>query len=182
MSHCLINKLPVTTHVKSQPLDKFGFLIGTMKNTVNKSIGIILPIVIFLLFSYASAQQKQDEPKDAKFYIDRGIAYAEKGQFDQAGDDFTKALEIDPKSADAYYNRGIAYVNKGQFHWAIDDFTKALEIDSKSAGAYYYRGIAYYFKKEYNKSWKDIRQAQDLGYKIPSEFLENLRKASGRQN
>ena len=97
MSHCLINKLPVTTHLKSQPLDKFGFLIGTMKNTVNKSIGIILPIVIFLLFSYASAQQKQDEPKDAKFYIDRGIAYAEKGQFDQAGDDFTKALEMRPK-------------------------------------------------------------------------------------
>ena len=148
MSHCLINKLPVTTRLKSQPLDKFGFLIGTMKNTVNKSIGIILPIVLFLLFSYASAQQKQDEPKDAKFYIDRGIAHGEKGLFDQAVDDFTKALEIDPKSADAYYNRGIAY----------------------------------YFKKEYNKSWKDIRQAQDLGYKIPSEFLDSLRKASGRQN
>jgi len=51
-----------------------------MENTVNKSIGIILPIVLFFLFSYASAQQKQDEPKDAKFYIDRGIAYGEKGQ------------------------------------------------------------------------------------------------------
>jgi hypothetical protein len=68
MSHFLINKLPVTTHLKSQRWDKFGFLIGTMKNTVNKSIGIILPIVLFFLFSYASAQPKQDEPKDAKFY------------------------------------------------------------------------------------------------------------------
>jgi tetratricopeptide (TPR) repeat protein len=148
MSHFLINKLPVTTHLKSQPWDKFGFLIGTMKNTVNKSIGIILPIVLFFLFSYASAQQKQDEPKDAKFYIDRGIAYGEKGQYDQA----------------------------------IADFNKALEIDPKSAGAYYNRGIAYYFKKEYDKSWKDINKAQDLGYKIPSKFLENLRNASGRKN
>src|SRR5208337_5688185 len=105
MSRFLINKLPVTTHLKSQRCDKFGFLIGSMKNTVNKSIGIILPIVLFFLFSYASAQQKQDEPKDAKFYIDHGIAYGGKGQFDQAIADFTKALEIDPKSAGAYFNR-----------------------------------------------------------------------------
>ena len=212
MSHFLISKLSVTTHLKSQLWDKFGFLIGTMKNTENKSIGIILPIVLFFLFSYASAQEKQNEPKDAKFYIDRGIAYAEKGQFDQAIseynkaleigpksagayynraiayggkgqidqaiDDFTKALEIDSRDAGAYYYRGVAYSSKGQFDWAIADFTKALEIDSRDAGAYYNRGIAYYFKKEYDKSWKDIYKAQDLGYKIPSTFLENLRNAS----
>jgi Tfp pilus assembly protein PilF len=178
----MISKLPVTTHLKSQRRDKFGFWIGTMKNTMNKSTGIILPIVLFFLFSYASAQQKQDEPKDAKLYIDRGIAYEEKAQFDQAVDDFTKALEIDPKSADAYYHRGIGYVKKGQYRWAIDDFNKALEIDPKNAGAYYNRATAYYFKKEYDKSWKDIKKAEDLGYKIPSKFLENLRDDSGRRN
>ncbi len=149
---------------------------------MNKSIGIILPIILFFLFSHASAQQKQDEPKDAKFYIGRGIAYAEKGQLDQAIDDFTKALGIDAKSIDAYYNRGIAYVYKGRYDWAVDDFSKVLEIDLKNAGAYYYRAIAYYYKQKYNESWKDIKKAEDLGYKIDPKFLENLRKASGRQN
>ena len=115
---------------------------------MNKSIGIILAIVVFFLLSHVFAQQKEDEPKDAKFYLGRGITYGEKGQFDQAIDDFTKALEIDPKNADAYYNRGTAY----------------------------------YFKKDYDKSWRDIKRAQDLGYKIPSKFLENIRKASGRYN
>ena len=143
MSHFLINKLPVTTQVKSQPLDKFGFLIGTMKNTANKSIGIILPIVLLFLFSYASAQQQQDEPKDAKFYVDRGIAYGEKGEYDQAIADFNRALEVDPKSASAYYNRGIGYWRKGQRDLAISDYTKALGINPKDADAYYYRGIAY---------------------------------------
>ena len=163
-------------------MDRFGFLIGTMKNTVDKSIPIILPVVLFFLFSYASAQQKQNEPKDAKFYVDRGIAYGEKGQLDQAVDDFTKALEIDAKSTDAYYNRGIAYVYKGQYDWAVDDLNKVLEIDLKNGGAYYYRAIAYYFKKRYDESWKDIKKAEGLGYKIDPKFLENLRKASGRQN
>ena len=69
-------------------------------------------------------------------------------------------------------------MNKGQFDWAIADFNKALEINPKGAGAYYNRATAYYFKKEYDKSWKDIYKAQDLGYKIPSKFLENLRNAS----
>jgi Tfp pilus assembly protein PilF len=149
-----------------------------MKNTVNKSIGIILPIAFFFLFSHASAQQKQNEPKDAKFYIDRGIAYGEKGQFEQAIDDFTKALEIAPRSAEAHYNRAIAYLNKGRFDWAVDDLTKVLEITPRSAEAYYNRAIAYYYKKEYDKSWRDIYKAQDLGYKIPPKFLENLRNAS----
>ena len=112
MSHFLINKLPETTQVKSPPLVKFGFLIGTMKNTAYKSIGIILPIVLLFLFSYASAQQQQDEPKDAKFYVDRGIAYGEKGEYDQAIADFNRALEVDPKIASAYYNRAMVYYIK----------------------------------------------------------------------
>ena len=47
---------------------------------------------------------------------------------------------------------------------------------------YYNRGAVYYYRKQYDKSWDDIKKAQDLGYKIPAEFLDDLRKASGRQN
>jgi hypothetical protein len=46
----------------------------------------------------------------------------------------------------------------------------------------YNRGVAYYSRQEYEKSWDDIKKAQNLGYKIPLEFLEELRKASGKQN
>jgi hypothetical protein len=47
--------------------------------------------------------------------------------------------------------------------------------------AYYNRGRSYYYKKEYDKSWKDINKAQELGRKIPAEFLDDLRKASGKE-
>jgi hypothetical protein len=47
--------------------------------------------------------------------------------------------------------------------------------------AYGNRGRAYYFKKEYDKSWDDIKKVQALGYQIPPEFLDDLRKASGRE-
>jgi tetratricopeptide (TPR) repeat protein len=106
----------------------------------------------------------------------------EKSQYEQAISDHSKALEIDPKLVEAYTKRGWAYIRKGHYDQAISDFNKALEINSWFAVAYNNRGIAYYFKKEYDKSWEDIKRAQDLGYQIPAEFLDDLRKASGRQN
>ena len=78
--------------------------------------------------------------------------------------------------------RGGAYEKKGQYDQAISDYTMALMINHKYDDAYYNRGWAYYFKKEYDKSWEDVKKAQELGYQIPPEFLDDLRKASGREN
>ena len=152
-----------------------------MRNSLCKSMTVISIIFIPILFCCASTQQKQSEPKDAKGYYNRGCAYGEKGQYDQAISDYNKALEINPRYAKAYNNRGYAYGKKRQYDQAISDYNKALEINSRDAEAYNSRGVAYYFKKEYDKSWEDVKKAQDLGYKISPEFLDDLRKASGRE-
>ena len=91
------------------------------------------------------------------------------------------ALEINPRDAESYNTRGKDYYSKGQVDQAIADYKKALEINPKSAEAYYNRGNVYYLKKEYDKSWKNFKKAQELGYKIPSNFLEDLSKASGKE-
>jgi len=119
-----------------------------MKNILNTSIRSLLIILISLLFSCASTQQKQNESRDAEFYNNRGADYFEKGQYDQA----------------------------------ISDFTKALDINPRYAGAYYNRGFGYFEKREYEKSWRDIEKAQSLGFQIRPKFLDELRKASRRQN
>ena len=106
-----------------------------MRNSVIKSTWIILPIVLFFLFSYASTQEKQIESMDAEFYNNRGMAYRDKGQYDQAISDYNKALEINSKYAYAYNNRGMAYRDKGQYDQAISDYNKALEINPKYAYA-----------------------------------------------
>jgi tetratricopeptide (TPR) repeat protein len=113
--------------------------------------------------------------------IDRGSVYLIKGEHDQAISEFNKALEINPKDSGAYKNRGAAYMNKGQFDQAISEYTKALEINPKDAEAYNIRGRAYYFKGKYEKSWEDLNKAEDLGYKVPPEYFDDLRKALGRQ-
>jgi len=79
-----------------------------------------------------------------------------------------------------YYKMGSAYLQKREFEQAILLLNKSLEINPKYAEAYMSRGRGYYFRGEYNKSWEDIKKAQDLSYKIPAEFLDDLRRASGR--
>jgi tetratricopeptide (TPR) repeat protein len=122
------------------------------------------------------------DPKFENAYINRGNAYANKGQYDQAISDYTKALEIDPRGADTYRNRGLTYAKKGQYNLAISDYTKALEINPMYTRVYINRGEAYYLEREYEKSWKDVEKAKYLGYPIDPEFLDDLRKASGRKN
>jgi Flp pilus assembly protein TadD len=65
---------------------------------------------------------------------------------------------------------------------AVSDYNKALEINPNDAEAYYNRGIAYDNKKEYEKSWEDVNMAHALGYAVPSEFLDDLRKTPGMKN
>jgi len=60
--------------------------------------------------------------------LNRGIAYFEKGQYDQAISNYNKALEINPRLAFAYHNRGAAYFEKGQYDKAWGDVHKAQDL------------------------------------------------------
>jgi len=79
-----------------------------------------------------------------------------------------------------YYNLGSTYLQRREFEQAILLLNKSLEINPAYADAYVSRGRSHYFRGEYDKSWEDIKKAQDLGYTIPAEFLNDLRRASGR--
>ena len=76
----------------------------------------------------------------AEEYFKWGSAYADKGEFDKAIADYTRAIELAPNAADVYYNRGSAYHEKGKYDRAIDDYIKAISLDPNLAMAYYNRG------------------------------------------
>jgi lipoprotein NlpI len=150
-----------------------------LRNNIRNSIRLILIIACSILFSCATTQQTQLKSRDAEVHNNRGFAYCEIGQYDQAISDFSKAIEINPQLAHAYNNRGWAYIKKWQYDQAISDFDKTIEIDPKFVEAYFYRAIAYFLVEEYDKSLLDVIKAQQLGYQIPLKFLDDLRKAAG---
>ena len=109
--------------------------------------------------------------KDAKAYFNRGLAYDDKGQYDQAISDYSKAIEINPRLADAYYNRGNSYDDKGQYDQAISDYSKAIEINSEIAEAYINRGNAYSKKSQYDKAISDYSKAIEINPKYADAYI-----------
>ncbi len=87
-------------------------------------------------------------------YNNRGSAHAALGNYMQAIEDYSRAIEINPEHAKSYYNRGSAYGRTGNFRQAIEDFTKTIAIDPKFSMAYFNRGAAY-------GMLGDLRQAID---------------------
>ena len=58
---------------------------------------------------------------------------------------------------------------------------KAKEINPSEERNYSNRETIYYVKKEYTKAWDDIYKAEELGFKVNQDFLEHLKKYSGRE-
>jgi tetratricopeptide (TPR) repeat protein len=114
-------------------------------------------------------------------HYNRGTIYLQKGKYNRAISELTKAIELNPKDAGAYYKRGNAYGYKGKYAQAISDFTKVIQINPRLAEPYYDRILAYYYKGEYDKAWEDVHKTQSLGFQVPPEFLNELRKTSGRE-
>jgi len=85
-------------------------------------------------------------------YVERGEAYLEKKQYDEAIINFTDAIRLYPKYGIAYERRGVAYLWKYQYDKAIIDFTEAIRLDPKYADAYYWRGEVYRVRKQYDEA------------------------------
>jgi len=134
-----------------------------MKNRTNNPRWIILPIALFFLVSCATTEKKMSESRDPKFYNNRGIAYGEKAQYDQAISDFNKAIEINPRYVKAYNNRGIIYRLKGQYDQAISDFNKAIEINPMDAQPY--NNLAWLFATTKEARFRNGEKAVKLAVK-----------------
>ena len=103
------------------------------------------------------------------------------GDPDAAIRDCKRAIKIKPDYASAYYNLGTVYLGIGDPDSAIRYFNRAVELKPDFATAYYNRAVAQYRVHAYDKAWQDVEMCRKLGYQVPASFLNDLRKASGRQ-
>jgi len=63
----------------------------------------------------------------------------------------------------------------------ISVFSEVIKKTPNHAGAYYNRAVAYFYKKDYESCWQDVHKAESLGYEFSADFIESLKKASGRE-
>jgi len=109
-------------------------------------------------------------PKDARAYANRGLAYSAKGDDDKAIADYSRAIRLDPTRPEPYYDRGNAYGRRGDAAKAIADFTEAIRLDPNDARAYNNRGQAYSNRGEDALALADFDQAIRLDPKHAKSY------------
>jgi hypothetical protein len=101
--------------------------------------------------------------KAAEAYNNRGLAFYNMEQHQQAIVDFNQAIQINPKYAEAYNNRGNAYYALRQYQQAEAQYTESLKLKPKYAKAHLNRGLTYFQMKRIADSCGDFKKACDLG-------------------
>lgn len=141
----------------------------------NYFVFVLLMLMLLPSLAFAAGNKKVVK------FINEACRSLSDGEYDDCISSCDKAAAIDPACPAAYYTRGFAYRYKGDYDRSISDFDQAIEIDPKYAAAYYARAKSYCYKREYDKAWGDLYKAKGLGHRIEPEFLQELRKASGRK-
>ena len=119
------------------------------KNIVNEVISL-----------YNKALSRKPEAP-AQILVNIGNAKAMLEQYQEAIEDYTKALDINPKDAKAFNNRGMAKAKLERTKDAIEDFNEALDIEGNYAEALSNRGNARAILGQYQDAIGDFDMALD---------------------
>jgi tetratricopeptide (TPR) repeat protein len=110
------------------------------------------------------------EPAEYEVIINRGVAYFNSGNYRQALDDFSSALQFGEIPV-AYSNRGNAHMKLSEYQEAVDDYKKSLEL-YPNGYVYYSLGFAYTQLQDYEHARSAFEQGDILE---PEKASENYR-------
>jgi tetratricopeptide (TPR) repeat protein len=138
----------LTRVIEMHPLDTYAYL---KRSKYYKKLG-------------KPAKAKEDYEGAAKAYMNRGLNFAIKKQYEKAISSYNKGIELDTRySAPLYYNRGISNEKQGLPVQALLDYKQAIEQNPEFAEAYLRRGFVYaQILKEYENARKDWEMAHKL--------------------
>jgi len=115
--------------------------------------------LILILICYTTLPNYAQNSAEEYFYS--GVEKANSGDYQEAIEEFDKAIKINPKDAKAYYNRGVVKGGLGDYRGAIEDFNKSIEINPMNTNPYYTRGRAKARLSNYSEAIKDFNEVID---------------------
>ena len=96
---------------------------------------------------------------NAGTFLDRGILYARRADYERAKADFSEAVQLNPSLAAAYINRGLVHYHERSYREALADFTQTIALDPGYAAAYNSRGNAYRDMENFDAAITDYNYA-----------------------
>ncbi len=160
----VLNKLGIISHLKGNPKEAADYFEKALQlNSKYTEASLNLAIAYNDMGEFKKAQDvfakaaqiahptpSSLDPfaagKLANEHYKIGNIYLDFGMYDDAIDEYNKAIKLYPNLADVRTKLGIALRNKGLFEEAIVHFTKAKEINPSYGQAWIQLGLTYYMK------------------------------------
>lgn len=96
-------------------------------------------------------------------YYNSGLLAMKTGNFQEAIDFFTKAIQEKPDDYRFYNDRGVAHKRLGNLESALSDYNKALELKPDYTNALNNRGVIYLQQGKYDEALLDFDEALKFG-------------------
>lgn len=103
-----------------------------------------------------------EKSKDATAYANRGLAYWELRQYEQALNDYLMAVSLSPRDMVAHRSAGELSNRLGHYSKAVEHLNKALKLDPDCSRTFSALGISYYNLKDWLKAYRALRKAVEL--------------------
>jgi tetratricopeptide (TPR) repeat protein len=125
-----------------------------------------LTIVVVTLLCLAQSNMAQAQPKKSAGgvaeHANKGVELAQGGAYEEAIEEFTKAIKISPEDARLYNDRGRVYHRMNRLLEAIEDFSTAIKLAPKDYAGYSERGAAQVSQNQMDAAIADLNKALEL--------------------
>jgi tetratricopeptide (TPR) repeat protein len=96
----------------------------------------------------------------------------QKGDYDKAIADFTKAISLKNDYVFAYNNRGNVKYKQKKYDEAIADYDQAIKLDPSYGYAYLNRGISKEMLRDELGACTDWKKAYSLGIEVAQNYIK----------
>lgn len=114
--------------------------------------------------------------EESKLYVDLGLVHIKQQRFNDALDDFRRAVDADAENPQAYQNRGSLHAMQKRYSEAIADFKKVIDLAPQSAQAYFGLAGALIKTKDIDNALNNLKKAAELGHPQAEQYAERLQK------
>jgi tetratricopeptide (TPR) repeat protein len=100
----------------------------------------------------------------ADLHLNQGMTYAAMKDWDNAINEFSKAVDIDGRYAAAYANRAVAYMQQRKYNKALDDLKQAESISPDDKMIHYNYVALYSLQNQLDRALDSLDRALDRGF------------------
>ena len=110
--------------------------------------------------------------QNAEDWFNSGVAKADRGDYQGAIFDYTRAIKMYPQYGSAYYNRGNAKSKLKDYKGSITDYTNAIRYQPNFYQAFTNRGISLEMVGDLKGACNDWKRAIALGDTLPGKWVK----------